>query len=202
MIIQSSSSGCSSRMLSRKPLVHRAVHRRAGRFAVGAPFARDVRSARVGDRLAAATRRHSRIALSARGNPANRYVCSTTSSTHSAGTSAAARASASRTLDSVPAATIAARRTSARVASSRSRKLSRGRRAASSIVVARHRFDCERRSGDEPNLADDLAARVAHRATAGTRRAAAAASLGKHVEMLQHANAPPGTARAARRPRP
>src|SRR5688572_28644292 len=63
-------------------------------------------------------RRHSRAALSARGNPANRYDCNSTSSTQSVRHTTAARASDSRTCGSVPALMIPASRTSVSVSPS------------------------------------------------------------------------------------
>ena len=73
-------------------LVHVAVHRGAGRSRRSARHIGTRRRSNPAPPAPDDTRRHSRIALSARGNPANRYVCRMSSSTHSRGNDVRARA--------------------------------------------------------------------------------------------------------------
>ena len=163
-----------------------AVHRRTGRHRrLLATPPRPPTDSPLAD--SGCTRRHSRIAFSARGNPANRYVCSTNSSTHSAGI--ASRASEHRRAN----IRLLARGDDRREANERRASRRRGRATSRRVALGRrHRFTARRirsigvASGGEPNLADDFAARVANRTTQElleTRRQLCR----KNVEQLENA---------------
>src|SRR5512146_2186841 len=158
---------------------------------VASPLARHVAWSPASGETSVATgssRRHSSVALRARGKPANKYVCSSSSSTHSDGITWWIRANSARTCDSVPAVTIAARRTSERVASSRTCKVSSG---GSGGVIKRRRvgaidFGDVRSLLEHADFAHRLAARVANRA-AKILIQASRKRLRQRVEQLQHA---------------
>ena len=116
-------------------------------------------------------------AFSARGKPANRYVCRRSSSIHSGGVAGggALQLGTRHRPPRVPASDRGDSRTSDRVASSRCDRVSP---LVAVAVIARTCGGAKRRSGNRPDLADDLAARVADRPRAGTPRAAAGASRG------------------------
>ena len=144
-------------------------------------------------------RRHSRAALSARGNPANRYDCSTTSSTHSGRQPRGARRARRALASSLPAAMTPASRTSASVSASSALAdgncITTGRIRARHLVIEHWSDPLQRDSvgsyspaqvpagSSSPTTSPRVLRMRARAYSARLRRA----SLGQRVEQLEHA---------------